>query len=130
MSAIPAYLTRARTAVQIEGTAHADRPCNATGSPTDAALPHATAYEIRNKSAAPPGSIPLLADVLALAHARGFPQVTFDTQTISDADGWLTLVRSADAEYLRVLRTALLAAQRQDGPGSTPVLPLLRPSPR
>ena len=126
MSAIPAYLIRARSAVETEGTETADRPSGTPGSPTDVNPLREPVYEIRNKSVAPPAPNSLLADVLALAQARVVPHVTLDGQMISDADGWLTLAWSALAAPLLVLRTVLLAAQRRDGPPPTLALELPR----
>ena len=91
-------------------------------SPTNAHPLHEPTYEIRNKCAAPPTRIPLVVDVLALAQAYGFPRVALAGESVSETEGWLTLIQSADADCLLVLRTALLAAQRQDGPLPTPVL--------
>jgi hypothetical protein len=61
----------------------------------------------------------LLADVLALAEARGWPRLQAGSHTIVGRDAWLaTIGRPSDVNLL-VVRAALREAQRRDGPHPT-----------
>ena len=100
MTSIPAYLERARMAMQ-------------TIAPE-------TGDEIRSKSkpTTAPNADPhlsLRADVLALAEARGWPWLLVDDVGIVGAPDWIAVMQEAPPPELTLVRAALLTAQRRDG---------------
>jgi hypothetical protein len=72
---------------------------------------------------APPDTA-LLADVVALAEARGWPRLTAGGHGISGRDAWFSVMRDLPDGELRIVRAALLRAQRRDGPHPTAAIDL------
>ena len=58
----------------------------------------------------------LRADVLALVQARGYPDLVVDELRLSGQKEWRAMIGDCEWAALVVLRDALLAAQRRDGP--------------